>query len=76
MVCNFNFRLYLESSEALERTEGKGRRIRETVIQGTGRAVKAIKSRDLLETCLRMIRSQYAGMGKGKDQVAFSEVRG
>lgn len=48
----------------------------ETVIQGTGRDVKAIKSRDLLETCLRMIRSQYAGMGKGKDQVAFSEVRG
>lgn len=28
MVCNFNFGLYLESSEALERTEGKDRRIR------------------------------------------------
>lgn len=47
----------------------------ETVIQGTGRTVTALKSRNLLETCLR-IRSQYAGMGKGKDQVAFSEVRG
>lgn len=77
MVCNFNFRLHLEG-EALETMEGKDKRIGGNSSNSRYRdtTAKSLKSRNLLDMCVRMIRSQYAGMGKGKEQVASSEGRG
>lgn len=65
MVCDFNFWLHLEG-ETLERTEGKDRRIRENTSNSRhgDTTAKALKSRNVLVMCLRMIKSQYAGMGK------------